>query len=179
MTGKPKTGSLLGAYGTITGDAELTSHLAGALDELDKNLIPFLISNLGGEIKEEEKVNKKTEINIPNIKLNFPRSSKKDNQFSIADLESETTILIEGTKDDKIKKGSKFILVREYVKSGTDFNGKPYSSTARVTMANFKFKEYRGDFTVLEIEKNSEKSINDILMEKEDGDMYYIMFKQD
>lgn len=170
-------GGILRTASFLSGNAELTSHMSAALGSFDKKLKPFLLDAFGGEFLEEPKKrsSENSVITLPN-----PFASKKDltRKFAIVGQESENLLKIKASKEDNIKKGNRFQLVTEVEVRMTDWNGNEEIGVEQKVLAEFKFKEYRGDFILLELDKKSDMSIDDIKKTREKGSEMYIIFKQ-
>lgn len=175
-TGQKKVGGIISDYGTFSGEAELTSHMSSALENLDKELVDFLLNQFGGKLLEKPK-KQSGSIKLPSIELcDFLKEKENDLKFNITGTESEKTILIYGSKNQGIRKKSRLALVKEREVSTADFNGNNSICIEQIILAEFKLKEYRGDFSLLEINKNTKTTISEILQNRNQDDKMYIVF---
>lgn len=183
---KEDAGTILEALSIFGGDAELTSHMSAALEALDSKVNPFMTDYFGGEVLEKAKRDRNNDVKLPKLNIGSNKDSNSNNnkvkpedkKFPIVGAETENTIVIGVSAEDKIRKSTRFNLVTEVEKIVTDWNGNETVGTEQIVLAEFKFLEDRKDFVVLEWDKKSEKTIDEIKKMKRDDVKMYIIFKK-
>ncbi|MEO1415208.1 MAG: hypothetical protein AAFW00_08015 [Bacteroidota bacterium] len=159
-------------------DALETSQEIGALDEksffekaledMDKNLIPFFDYYFGTDKSGYKPADgPKTPVVgfYREPSLNLGKLREGEMRYRVVEMLSPQQLRIHGGEMSGITKYTELYLEAEFLNVGTTLSGTEVSGLEDIPLGTMKFVKYEGDFSIFELERNSKKDLNQVLIE--------------